>query len=490
MESLSEGESQIISGVLDEFLAMCRFPHPSWNEGPLADWLENSFRSLGWEVLRDQMGNLRADIKPAPGLEGAPLVAFQGHLDMVCAAAPGSHYDPVRDPVTAVIQDGVLRSDGRSSLGADNNLGNAAVLYLLKHVPEHGPVRLLLTVAEETGLHGAAGMDSDWLSGIQYLINTDGFQLGQAVISSSGGRRETFRKKLHTVPRNKPVAFQLTLNGGLGGHSGYDINRGRANCNKLLAMCLGELRDDLEYELSDFHGGHAFNAIPLEAVAVITADRFAGSLLARAVDRANHGLHTLYQHTDSGVHLSVREIPPPDRVWQTGSRDSMLDMISFLINGVVAMHDTIPGRVSASSNVGMVSVNEHREIEIDNFVRCAIGYSEEIIGFQHARAAHLTGFHTEVESYPGWAGDRDNPLAKRMASIYQRITGEKMEITAIHIGIEPSVLGTKNPDMIMVSTGPDISNPHSVEEQAPIAGLGIYVRLLAETLRELSELRE
>ena len=282
------------------------------------------------------------------------------------------------------------------------------------------------------------------------------------------------------------MAFRLTLSGSLGGHSGYDIGKGRANCNKLLTMLLGELRDELDYELAWFRGGHAHNAIPLEASAVITADRLAGPLLLRAVDRTNRGLQTILRHTDPEVRLTVREVPPPERVWQKGSRDSMLDLVSLLNNGVFAMHDTLPGQVSASANVGRVFVNEHKEIEVNCFVRCAIGFSEEIIGFQHARAARLTGFHTEIDSYPGWAGDDANPLARRMAAIYRRLTGQDMEITAVHVGLEPSVLGAKNPDMAMVSTGPDILNPHSTDEHAPVAGLGTYVRLLKETLEELS----
>lgn len=486
MERLPLEDQQVIDGVVAEFLAMCRFPHGSWREGPLADWLAGRFRDRGWTVYRDSLGNLRADIPASPGRENAPLTAIQGHMDMVCAVAAGSGWDPLRDPVNASVADGVLRTDGRSSLGADNNLGNAAALYLLGRAFDHGPIRLLLTVAEEVGLQGAKGVSPGWLEGVRYLINTDGFKLGRAIISSAGGRRETFRKKLHTVPRNRPMAFQLTLSGSLGGHSGYDINKGRANCNKLLTMLLGELRDELDYELAWFRGGHAPNAIPLEASAVITADRLAGPLLLRAVERANRGLQTILRHTDPDVRLAVREVPPPERVWQKGSRDSMLDLVSFLNNGVFAMHDTLPGQVSASANVGRVFVNEHKEIEVNCFVRCAIGFSEEIIGFQHARAARLTGFHAEIDSYPGWAGDDSNPLARRMAAVYQRLTGQSMEVTAVHVGLEPSVLGAKNPAMVMVSTGPDILNPHSTDEHAPVAGLGVYVRLLKETLEELS----
>ena len=149
------------------------------------------------------------------------------------------------------------------------------------------------------------------------------------------------------------------------------------------------------------------------------------------------------------------------------------------------MHDTMPGLVSASSNIGAVRVSEDGELEVDCFVRSAGEFTEEIIGYQHGRLAQLNGFRTQLHRYPGWAGDADNPLAKKMAEIYRRLIGKEMEITAVHVGLEPGVLGAKNPNMIMVSTGPDIHNPHSVDESAPVAGIATYVRLLQQTLEEI-----
>jgi len=137
-----------------------------------------------------------------------------------------------------------------------------------------------------------------------------------------------------------------------------------------------------------------------------------------------------------------------------------------------------------------VWVNDHKEIEINEFVRCAIDFSEEILSFQHARAAKLTGFHSRTESYPGWMGDESNPLARAMDRVWRRQTGRPLEITAIHVGLEPSVLGAKAPGLVMVSTGPDILDAHSTQERSPIASLPPYVRLLAGTVEEICRMRE
>lgn len=479
-------DKTILAGVLDQFRAICAHPHGSWREAGLVHYLEGLCRSRGWTTARDACSNLLAEVPATPGLERAPRIILQGHTDMVCAVAPGSGYRPEQDPIVTVVEDGVLRSDRRSSLGADNNLGNAAVLYLLGRPIRHGPLRLLFTAAEEVGLQGARQVEPSWLAEARYLINTDGFTFGQAVISSAGGRRETYTKKLHTVLRSGSHAFEIRLSGFLGGHSGYDIHKGRGNAVKLLSLFLGELREQVDYDLAGIQGGHAHNAIPLEAAAVITADRAFAVPLAMAVDRLRSNIARLFAHTDPGIQVSLREVPPPERVWNRGSRDSTLDLIALLYNGVFAMHDDLPGQVSASANLGRLYVNDRREIEIDEFIRCAIDFSEEILGFQHARAAKLTGFHPKVDSYPGWLGRGDNLLTRTMAEVYRRQTGGKLDVTAVHVGLEPSVLGAKNPELIMISSGPDIVNPHSTDEHAPTATLPAYVRLLAGVLEALA----
>lgn len=480
-------DAVVTAGVLDWFRLMSSVPHGSWNEGALATKLEEAFHARGWPVERDQWNNLKVEIPATPGFEQVPPVIVQGHLDMVCAVAADSGYNPQQDPITLVVEDHVLRTDRRSSLGADNNLGNAAALFLMEKPLKRGPIRLLLTVAEEVGLQGAKQVSPDWLQGCKFLINTDGFIFGTAVVSSAGGRRETYTRPLHTVPRKGSIAFEIVLSGFLGGHSGYDIARGRANAIKLLTLFLGELRESVEYDLAAFQGGHAHNAIPLGASAVITADRVFAVPLALAIERLRTSMGHLFGHSDPGYRIQLREVPPPERVWSTQNRDAALDLITLLYNGVFAMRDDMPDQVSASCNVGRVLVNEQNEVEINAFLRCAIDFSEEILAFQHARAAKLTGFRAAVDSYPGWMGDRKNTLAALMDRVLYRQTGQHMDITAVHVGLEPSVLGAKAPGLIMVSTGPDILNPHSTEEHAPLQNLPNYVRLLAGTLEGIAK---
>ena len=469
----------VIGGVLDRFYAMCAFPHGSWNEEALVTWMEGELKRRGWTVFRDNKGNLRADIPATPGREDAPLAVVQGHLDMVCAHGDG--WDPKRDTVNAFVEDGVLRTDLRSSLGADNNLGNAAALWLLDTEFVHGPIRLLLTVAEEVGLQGASAMDPSWLEGARYMINTDGFKLGRAVIASAGGRREEFSREIEFVPSGFARGWKVEVSGSKGGHSGDDINRGRANCICLLAMFLKKLREEMDYGLADLTGGHALNAIPLEAAALILTEEGREAQLRQAVEEFNEKLRSVYGRADPDVRMTVSEASAPGSVMAPGDQSSLLMLIGLLHSGVFSMHTDIPGLVSASCNTGVVRT-EQGKASVINYTRTALEFDGEMILHRHLCAARLTGFSLSYGGYPSWNGDRNAPMIRAMADIYRAVTGEELEVTGVHVGLEPAVLGAMNPSMEMVVTGPEILDPHSVNERAPVEGLPVYVELLKKTL--------
>ncbi|MBM6886860.1 M28 family peptidase, partial [Pseudoflavonifractor phocaeensis] len=190
------GRRAIRQGVEDTFRLLSRHPHPSHGEAlTCGDYAAFLREKLGGNPVEDHVHNLLCPLPATPGREGRPRLILQGHMDMVCAAA--GDFQPERDPVTIVAKDGFLRSDGRSSLGADNGLGNAAVLWLLSTGQvAHGPLTLLFTTAEEVGLAGAKEVDPAWLAGSDYLLNTDGFHLGRAIVGSASGRRETWSRPL------------------------------------------------------------------------------------------------------------------------------------------------------------------------------------------------------------------------------------------------------------------------------------------------------
>ncbi len=479
------GPEGVIAGILAEFRALSARPHSSGHEAEEGAYLLARLERLGLSPRRDGAGNVTALVPATPGREGRPVLILQGHMDMVCTPAAGSGFDPRTDAPVPVVEGGYLRSDGRSSLGADNNLGNAVVLWLLEQGVPHGPLRLIFTVSEETGLSGAAQVDPAWLSGADFLLNTDGFHLGVAVASSSGGRRETYARPLETCSPRGQEAFVLSILGGLGGHSGDDIHRGRMNAARELGALLRGLREAVPLELAALEAGSSYNAIPAGGWAAVVLPAGRGAGLERACASFQEDLRRWYGAQEPHIQVCARRTPLPEQVWSEPCARDCLALMGSLFDGVYAMHPRFPDVVGASASLGRVCVEEAR-ILVQSFVRCAQQEDALQLFTQHDRAAQSAGFSlSRVHSYPGWPGEADNPLLDTLCRVYRRETGREMAVTAVHVGLEPSVLGEKNPKLHMASTGPDILDAHAVTERAPLASLPDYAALLAGTLEAL-----
>lgn len=479
------GPEAIIQGILSEFRGLNQFPHGSRNEKAQSDYFMQRLTSMGLSPLQDGAGNVMADVPATPGREGCPRLILQGHMDMVCSVRPGSGFDAQLDPPRLVVEDGVLRTDGTSSLGADNNLGNATVLWLLEQEIVHGPLRLLFTVREEIGLRGARQVDPAWLADAYGLLNTDGFHLGRAVVSSSGGRRATYIHPLLTLPPSGQEAFRLTITGGSGGHSGDDIHRGRMNAVQELAGFLTELGVETLYEMTDLSGGSAHNAIPAQAGVTLVFPRGRMEYLRDRTERLQTDLMRWYGQSETNVRVELFPTPLPETVWSGVCVAHTCTLLTGLFNGVYAMHPAFQDVVGASANVGGV-YSEAGTIRVRAFIRCAEKDLEERLFAQHDSAAEQTGFTpADITSYPSWPGHPDSRLVRTLCDVYHRETGREMEVTAVHVGLEPSVLGEKNPRMVMVSTGPEILDAHSVDERAPLEGLPTYAVILAGTLESI-----
>lgn len=478
----------IIDGVLEEFIELSEIPHSSGNEWQSSNYYMVRLKELGLMPKQDENYNIICDVPATSGLENAPLVILQGHMDMVCAVAPEGDYDPKTDGILAIVMDGCLRSNGVSSLGADCGIGNAAVLFLVSKHTAHGPLRLIFTVQEEIGLLGAQALDPKYITDAKFLINVDGFNFGDIVISGAGGKRETFTRKLETVTPRLERCVSVRIGGFLGGHSGYDINRVRANAIKHMGAWLDELKQIIPIELAGLSGGTAHNVIPAWCTAQVVIRSQDYNALMEHRDILMEKLGVMYEGTDSGGYIEITPRSMPRQVWTDECASAVLDMILLIQNGVYSMHNFVPDRVSSSSNLGRVYVNERGRIELSVFIRCAVDANEEIIAMQHTKVAAMTGFEISSYGYKGWPGRLDNRLADLMDMIYERFTGRRMNITATHAGLEPSIFHQMNPNLVMVSVGMSISNPHSLEEHVDIKTIPPFVRLLRGTLLAIGAL--
>lgn len=493
-------------GVLEYFRKICAVPHDSGHEQKLAREMAEWLKEVDGVSTIDDAGNLTCDISAAAGFENAPLLALQGHMDMVCAVREGSDWDPLRDhvvmqtkpdPVTGRM---LMSSDGNSSLGADCGLGDAGIFWALKTAEKRGPVRVLMTVQEEIGLVGVNRIDASALDDIKFLINVDGFAGGVFIGGSAGGRREDYSRQIHAVRETETDAAThkrciLKLPGFRGGHSGYDINRGRANPIRLTGLLLSELDErGVDFDIAAFNGGLKHNVIPSWCEAdIVVADKDI-PLLRECADALVSLIKEKYSETDSegefSMHIYERNEDGgqlPELVLSRGDRDAIIKFITSLHTGVYKYMEELPEHVDTSCNLGKIicdAADEQRGMHVLLFERSSRKeWHDELLQF-HAEAAEITGFRlSDLEEYMPWTFDHENSLMSAAAEEYERITGRKAEKSAVHVGLEPSVLGAKRPGMQMVNIGADILDPHTIHERVYLDSVGPF----ALTLRALIE---
>lgn len=505
MEALRD---PVTSGVLDLFQRFCSVPHGSGNEKKLAEMLSERAESMGYQVTADEAGNLLIDIPPSAGCEKAPVLMLQGHLDMVCAAAEGEDWDPEQDPVTVVSGRDetsgklIIRSDRRSSLGADCGIGDAAVLWLFDKEKQekeilHGPVRIFFTVEEERGMAGASAADPSVFDQVDYLVNVDGFTGGRFIAGSAGGRREIWRRSCGTAPPREIVgcgpgdsrAFELCLKDFRGGHSGFDINKGRVNAVKVMGRILSAFREaGVDFALSSFRGGLAHNVIPSSARALITIRKVDLLTCQKCFTDILRELNEETKGRDDGS-FAYCEVRVPEKAFDRESGDSILGFLSAIQTGVVKYMDDFRDIVDSSCNLGVISADaEERKAEILLFERCMDRSAREGLIEAHELAGLKYGFEAELlAEYGPWIFERDNPLLTIALESYKEASGEDGEPYAVHIGIEPSVFFRFKPDLRMISAGTDLHDPHTIYERCETDSIRPFALTLKGIVERIAE---
>lgn len=469
--------------ILDLFFSLCSIPRPSGGEQAAAHWITQRLKAAGLSPEADAAHNVRCLLPASPGRDAAPGVVLQAHIDMVCVTAPGSHWQPGRDPVTPVVENGWLKSDGRSSLGADNGIGAALMLWLaLRPEVPHGPVLLLFTSGEERGLTGAKALDPGWLEGWRYYINLDAFRGDAAIYASAGGLRQSWSREIGLTPCDKLFAFTVQLSGLTGGHSGFDIHRGRQNAILLL---IGLMQAYPRLRLCALSGGSGYNAIPTDAAAVAAVDE------PDAFQRFVHSWASLVrqrvQHTDPGLRVTLTPHAVPAHCWDRETAQDTARFLTRLPAGPQAMRDDCPDTVADSGNPAVLELKDGQVI-IRHFARCATRAALEQMRENTAQSAKQFHF-TQVESagYVPWEGTADTHLVRLARSLYRDRAGSELEAVALHVGLESSVLLEKAPQLSGIALGCDILDAHSVSERVRLDSISRMAGLVTGLIHTLSE---
>lgn len=472
------------ASVWRQFRQLTLIPRPSGHEQAALDYVAELGKSLGHEVIRNG-GNVIIRAKATPGFEDRVPVILQGHVDMVPQKNDDLSHDFLKDPVVTRIVDGTVMASG-TTLGADDGIGVAAALAVLADgsVP-HGPLEVLVTREEETCMGGASALAPGVLNGL-ILLNLDTEEWGGLCIGGASG--VDVNVTFHTAQvetADTDVAVCLKIDGLRGGHSGMDINLGRANANKLLARFLKFAAANYESMLVDFNGGNMRNAIPRSAVATVTIDEEDYDDFLEAVDEFEDMFRSEFESTEPGLSFSARKVDLPPTVIDEMTADDLINAIQAAPDGVVRMNPDMPGMVQTSSNLAIVKTGEGT-ITVNFLVRSSMESERDDVVSSIDSVFRLADAHVETSGeYPGWKPDVNSRVLAVVKSTYAELFGAEPDVYAVHAGLECGILADSYPNWDMVSFGPTILHPHSPAESVNIETVQKFWDLLKAVLKNI-----
>lgn len=472
--------------VWEIFDAITRVPRPSKKEGKIIDYLVDFAKKHHIEYKKDAIGNVVMRKPATAGYESKPTVILQSHMDMVCEKNSDVDFDFEKDPIRTRIDSGWVRAEG-TTLGADCGIGMAAALaVLVDPASEHGPVEALFTVDEETGLTGAFELGQDMLKG-KYLINLDSEDEGELFIGCAGGidTIATFHYTPEEAPKNYAF-FRLDISDLLGGHSGDDIDKGRANSNKIVARLLWDGMQSFELKVSYFCGGNLRNAIPREAYAVFGVpmrlkDKFMNHYKLFAAD-----LEAEFKFTEPNFKITLNEMPTVDTVLDAQTQHGLVYSLVGVANGVIAMSFAMPGLVETSTNLASVKFDKGNTIVVTSSQRSSVESAKTYVMQMVESAFVLAGADVaHSDGYPGWAPDPQSRLLEVTAACYRDRFHTEPKVRAIHAGLECGLFLEKYPELEMVSFGPTLRGVHSPDERLEIVTVPKFWDLLSDVLKRI-----
>ncbi len=469
------------------FQSLVDIPRCSGKEAAIRDHLVAVARERGWGAEVDDVGNLVVRIPGSPGFEKAPTVVLQGHLDIVCEKNADVEHDFSTDPIDAYVDGDVVRARG-TTLGSDNGIGVAAGLALGDD-PDvtHGPLEILCTVEEETGLTGAAALDGGLLKG-RILLNLDTEEEGAVYVGCAGGGDQLGRFPVARVAAaDGTEAVELRVRGLKGGHSGLDIHLGRGNAVVVLARLLDQLIEvGLLRGIDGLSGGNMHNAIPREARATVRLAAGQRAALEAVVEERLVEEREEYIDADPGLAIELHPADGGAQTFPTAAIQPILHLLLEIPHGVIEMSPDIEDLVQTSNNLAVVKL-EGDGILVHTSSRSSVSAKLERVRDHICAAMEDAGGAVEREdAYPGWEPNMDSQVLARCRRVHAELFDAEPEIKAIHAGLECGIIGERIPGMDMASIGPNIFFPHSPDEHVEIASVGKFWTFLVGVIESVA----
>ncbi len=486
--------------IFRHFEAFSKIPHGSGNTEKIADFFVEFAKERGLECYRDGANNVVIRKPATAGYEDRPAVIFQGHLDMVAEKVTGAAIDMERDGLT-LYRDGDFIRAKDTTLGGDDGVALAYAMAVLDSddIP-HPDFEAVFTSDEEIGLLGAVALAPEAVKG-RLLINIDSDAEGVFTVGCAGGVRSDISLPVGYEKNSFPKAYRVRLHGFKGGHSGVEIDKGRANAVKVLGEIMN-MHYPYEMRIASISGGNADNAIPRECEAVICGgEELAGAFAEiferrrgmmavmpdrmtteeyRALDKTGR----LLADVEPDATLEVSEVEPPELVLDEESHTDLVCLLIQLPSGVIAMSKALPDLVETSLNLGILRLGERAEISFS--VRSAVGAAKRALCERLEETAKKFGAdYGERGEYPAWEYREESHLRDVMVEVYEKMYGKKAEVVTIHAGLECGIFAEKLPGIDCVSIGPDNYDIHTTEERLSIPSFVRVWEYLLEVLKNI-----
>lgn len=468
------------------FYSLTRCPRPSKHEEVVREFLVNWAKERQIECFVDEVGNVIMRKPATPGMENRCPVVLQAHMDMVPQARAGKQFDFLKDPIETKIVDGwVYACD--TTLGADDGLGVAAAMAVLESdTIKHGPIEALITTDEETGMTGAFGLKEGVLQG-KYLLNLDSETEGELYVGCAGGIDATL-----TIPYATEAApadycaMRLVIGGLKGGHSGMEINTGRANANKIMFRHIRWVAE-CGIRLVSVDGGNMRNAIPRDAEMVFAMPVEHKGCIVEEIEKVAGWVKKELGSVEPDFFAKVEPVDMPASVICEADTQKIINTVMAAPNGVIRMSKDMEGLVETSLNLAIMNT-DGANFTVKALLRSSVDTAKDALAERLVCLAELVGGKCELTgAYPGWKPNMESGLLRTMKETYNSLYGKEPAVVAIHAGLECGLLGGKYPEMEMISFGPTLNSPHSPDERANIESSKKFYEYLLAALAAMPE---
>lgn len=471
--------------VFYHFLEISKIPRQTFFEKEVSDYILNWAKNLGLEAYQDKYHNLLIRKNASSGYENKKPIIIQAHIDMVCEKKPEVKHDFRKDPIKVQLDGDILSTGNKTTLGGDDGIGVAMAMAILEDKNlKHPPIDVILTSAEEEDMSGALNIDKSWFH-TNRMINIDHIVDNELIAGSCGGKGVELKFPLEYIKRNANYkGYKIKIDGLIGGHSGEDINRGRANANILLARLLASFKGKFDFLVSELKGGNFRLAIPREAIIVLALEEKNYSLLKEAVEKFEKEIRKVFETAEKNINISLEETELKEELIAKSSVEKIIKTIILSPNGIEDMLGDL-NVVESSCNLGEIYI-ENGDVYFVSEIRATFEINREYIYEKILLVAEqVNGEVREFSAYPSWTYKSDSNLRTQAEEVYKELFGEDIKTLVLHAGLECGCFAPKICDMDAISIGPNAWDLHSPKERLSVSSTEKVYKYLLKILEKL-----